>query len=261
MKNNSKNAFENTGNSIGDSGQAVFGKTLYLEDRESESFSRLQRLIAKLEILNPTICDIGANIGQSIEKFRQVWPDSQIHSFEPNPSIFSTLAANWNNVSGVKLRQIALTDKAGTVPFYATRVPEASSLLCPNERIRRISTDHKYDYALLEIKADTLDNYCKDSDLSRIDILKIDVQGAELSVLKGSRFLLEQQAVSFIYLETTFADCYDGQTSFVDLLSYLNLHGEYVLWDIVPFLYTRHDRLWTTNSIFVSKSVAAKLEK
>jgi len=261
MQNNNQEEFENTAPKAINGYKTPQGKTLYLEARESESFSRLQRLVSILEIATPTIFDVGANIGQSIEKFRQVWPDSTMHSFEPNPSIFQQLADRWNQIKGVTLQQLALTDKKERLPFYATRVSEASSLLCPTERMRRISTEHKYDFDIIEIQSDTLDHYCQDRNVLNIDILKIDVQGAELSVLKGSQLLLEREAIKLIYLETTFADCYDGQTQFSDLLSYLHHQGKYLLWDITPFLYTRHDRLWATNSIFLSPSSAARIER
>ena len=260
MKDDGINGSMNAGNAKKGPGQDIFEKTLHLVDREEESFARLQRLIAKLGIVNPTIYDVGANVGQSIEKFRRVWPEAEIHSFEPNPPTFAALASKWGNTRGIVLNNVALSDSVTTTPFHATRVSEIASLLSPTERMRAISTEHKYDYELIQIQTEMLDNYCLKSNCAKLDILKIDVQGAELAVLKGSRAQLQRGLSSAIYVETTFADCYEGQTSYSDLLAYLNLFG-YQLWDIAPFLYTRRDRIWAANSIFLSKAASATLEK
>ena len=240
-------------------GRGKPGKTVYLEDREEEAFSRLQRLIVKLGVVVPTVFDVGANVGQSIEKFRQAWPGAEMHSFEPNPAPFSALSDKWGNTPGVVLNNVALADLNGTSPFHATRISEAASLLSPTERMRMISVEHKYDYEVISIRTETLDNYCRAVNCGKIDILKIDVQGAELCVLKGARALLQREMISAIYVETTFAACYEGQTNYSGLMSYLSCFG-YELWDISPFLYTSRDRLWAANSIFLSKTVSESLE-
>ncbi len=235
-------------------------ETLNIPEREEECFLRLSRLINRLETPTPMILDVGANIGQSIEKFKHEWPDSQIHSFEPNPSTFLTLSSMWSEVTGVFPSNIALTDTIGNVPFYATRISELASLLPPSERMQFLSSENKYDFESLNIEADTLDNYCRKSDISKIDLLKIDVQGAELSVLKGAQSMLKNNTISIIYVESIFADCYDSQTNFTDLLNFLNGSLGYQLWDVQPFVYTKQDRLWATNSIFLSPLLTSRFE-
>jgi hypothetical protein len=154
---------------------------------------------------------------------------------------------------------MALSDSVKTAPFHATRISEAASLLSPTERMRNISVEHKYDYELISIQTETLDNYFIKSDCPKIDILKIDVQGSELAVLKGAHAQLQGGIISAIYVETTFADCYEGQANYADLSAYLGSFG-YQLWDISPFLYTRRDRMWAANSIYLSKTASEKLE-
>ena len=65
--------------------------TEYLEHREQQSFKNLCGIVRLLKIDAPCILDVGANKGQSVEHFRQEFPDSEIHSFEPNPQIFLEL--------------------------------------------------------------------------------------------------------------------------------------------------------------------------
>ena len=56
----------------------------------------------------------------------------------------------------------------------------------------------------------TLDGYCSDNKVERIDYLKVDVQGAELQVLQGAEGLLSNRAIKYVLLELTFYDLYDG---------------------------------------------------
>ena len=235
-------------------------KTQLINEYEVECFARVKRLMAKRDMKSPIICDVGGNVGQSIELFRQCWPDSIIHSFEPNPSVFGILESKWGDANGVTLQQLALSTTIGTVPFYATRIPEVASMLRPTDRMRKLSVEKKYDYDCLDLQSDTLDHYCQTAGISDIDLLKIDVQGAELSVLGGAKSLIERGAISLIYVESIFADCYEGQTQFAELLTYLGgSEDNYQLWDVMPFLYTSKDRVWAVNSIFLSKSFAESL--
>lgn len=237
-------------------------KTLNLPEVEEKCFERLVRLIGRLNLSHPLIFDVGANIGQSIDKFRGAWPDASIHCFEANPSVFQYLHTQYAAEKDLYFNPVALSERIGELSFFATRVAEVSSLLSPTQRMQNLSVEHKYDYEEITVPSETLDHYCETQHISRIDLLKIDVQGAELSVLKGAQGLLSAGAVSMIYLETTFADCYENQTLFTDLLVYLSQVGEgYELWDIAPFLYTGRDQLWAANSIFLSKSIAGELLK
>ncbi len=95
--------------------------------------------------------------------------------------------------------------------------------------------------------------------MKKIDILKLDVQGSEIKVLQGAKKLLEAGRITIIYSEITFADTYNNQTRFIDILSYLNLFN-YEIWDIGSFLYTRNDRIWAANLTFLHSSAANIIE-
>jgi FkbM family methyltransferase len=233
--------------------------TLYLAEREEDSFQRHCRLSKILTNNRRHVFDVGANIGQSIRLYRDNFPNCFITSFEPNPAIFSLLEKNWGDVSGITLNPIALANNIGHASFYATRVPEASSLLEPTERLIKLSSEHKYDYKTINVPTVTLDYYCQTRNISKIDILKLDVQGFELTVLHGAESLLREGKVTMIYSEVTFAETYMKQTPFIDLVSYLNKFN-YDIWDIGSFLYTRSDRLWAANLTFLHTSAASFIE-
>lgn len=229
--------------------------TTYLEKRESDSFEKINDIMERLQITRPVIFDVGANIGQSVEAYRNRYPGSEIHSFEPNPEAFCQLKAKWGKQHNIFLYPCALNSKSGRFPFHATKVSEAGSLLHPDPKLMQLSLNKKYDFQLIEVDCTTLDRICKEKNISNIDILKLDVQGCELETLKGGINLLKSGAVSLLYVEVNFAETYVDQMKFKDLLCFCDLYG-YQLWDISPFLYTRTGRLWYSNSIFLnSKSI------
>jgi FkbM family methyltransferase len=130
------------------------------------------------------IFDVGANIGY----YSLLWASRMaaggiIHAFEPVPSTFAWLSRNiaLNHLDEViKACNIGLGNAAGTLSIF---MPEfmgsgAASMrdLHPDE------VTHK-----LEVKQETLDQYFSDSGLNRLDLIKVDVEGAELHVLQGGR--------------------------------------------------------------------------
>lgn len=234
--------------------------TCYLPDREEDTFQRHCRLSKILTNSHIHVFDVGANVGQSIRRYRDYFPNCFITSFEPNPEPFNQLEADWGDVSGITLNQIALSNQIGHSQFFSTRVTEASSLLEPADRIVKLSSEHKYDYKIIDVKTLTLDHYCQLNNIHKIDILKLDTQGFELNILKGAEFLLQEQKITIVYTEITFAETYKNQTLFVELVSYLNQFN-YDIWDIGSFLYTRNERLWAANLIFLHSSAGAFIEK
>lgn len=233
--------------------------TTYFADKETESFKKLCSLVDTLKISKPVIFDVGANIGQSIELYRTFFPESVIHSFEPNPEAFTILEKQWGYTEGVSLYPKALNSNPGTFPFHVTNVPEVSSLLHPDPKLMKLSVDNKYDFKKIEVDCITLDQFCSDSCISP-DILKLDVQGAELEVLKGGDKLLASGTISLLYVEAIFAESYNEQMTFENLLIFCSQHG-YKLWDISPFVYTRTGRLWYANTIFISNKATLTIEQ
>ncbi len=159
--------------------------TTYLENNENEAFEKQCGIIDSLNIAAPLILDVGANIGQSVEKYRHHFPDCRIHSFEPNPAAFEKLVQSWGDTPGITLHSQGLNSKPGIFQFHVTNTPEASSLLPPDPKLMKLSVKNKYDFRKIDVECTTLDQFCISQKINHIDILKQDVQGAELEVLKG----------------------------------------------------------------------------
>ena len=87
-----------------------FGKVLNFDDIYKK----------KLKINNPIIFDVGANKGQSIERFRNNFKNAKIYSFEPNPEIFKETITKYHNDKNIFLNNLALGDENCKIPLNVT---------------------------------------------------------------------------------------------------------------------------------------------
>lgn len=180
-----------------------------------------------------TVFDVGANIGELTMLFsRFVGVAGRVHAFEPSSAIYARLGAICAAASlrNVQLNQLGLAEKEGPVilHFYGDDyLSWTSQALRPLESygidVRPVSTE--------EAAATTVDLYCNRNHISAIDLLKVDVEGAEFQVLLGAREMLQAHRVKCIVFEF-------GQTTFDmnnhpdDIEAYLEGLG-YVLRNIV----------------------------
>ena len=107
-------------------------KRLHPEYRNSLSFDDIYNLKIKD---NPVIFDVGANQGQSIERFRKIFPKSIIHSFEPIKKEFEMLRNKYNNDENIKINNHAIGDEVGKKKFYITALTGTSSFNKVNKNI------------------------------------------------------------------------------------------------------------------------------
>lgn len=124
----------------------------------------------------PVIVDVGANTGQFLIAAKSYFTDAKIYSFEPNPEAFNILKKNADQFHSVHLYNYALADRRKSITFYINKnLSEWSTVLKPKD---------PENFSKLNVQTDQLDSLLPK--LSKIDLLKIDVEGAELAVLKGS---------------------------------------------------------------------------
>jgi len=140
-----------------------------------------------------TIFDVGANIGQSVHKFKAGFPDSKIYSFEPVTRVFEQLKTNVADMTEVELFPCALGAAKGEATIHLGDHETTHSLI-EGDRARGSET----------VPVDTVDSVCHRLGIERVDLLKIDVEGYDLEVLKGSVGLLEEGRIGFVLVECGF---------------------------------------------------------
>lgn len=222
----------------------------FYEEKENEIFNRQFDILENCDIKSPLIFDVGANIGQSVDRYRIASPNCVLHCFEPNSESFENLVSHCHNLVNVKALNFALTNYSGVSNFFVTRRSELSSLLRPESWLSALSIDDKYQISEICVPCTTLDQYCHETDIDWVDILKIDVQGAELIVLEGGQKMFTNTRIGLVYLEVMLAETYVGQVTLAQLLEYFGAY-RYRLWDLVPFTYTSAGAAWTANALFV----------
>jgi FkbM family methyltransferase len=154
------------------------------------------------------VFDVGANRGQSIEFFLRVSQDVEVYSFEPAHKIFESLREIYGKSKGIYLFNIAMGSTEEQKIFFEHPFDETSTFIKPNvssvwqsrkEKILGIERGGVFSESLVEVS--TIDRFCSDHQISRIDLLKVDVEGYELEVLKGATKILEQGIVKAIQIE------------------------------------------------------------
>ena len=187
--------------------------------------------ILKKEILksNPLIIDVGANNGQSIERFSNLFDKPIIHSFEPITKEYNELKRKFIENKDIFLNNYALGDKKEKKYLNISVKTENSSFNKINLNtnwIKKRSTEFKvreHDYIKNRqiVNIDTLDNYCKEKKINNIDILKIDTQGYEDKILEGCHKLIKKNKIGIIITEIMFDNVYDKYFSFSDIEKFL----------------------------------------
>src|SRR5579884_2302487 len=129
--------------------------------------------------------DVGAHIGYfSIKAARKVGNSGRVVSFDPNPEILKLLRDNItaNHLTNVIVEPIACTDREQMLTFYAvpTRNTGASSLARDNAQPWSEST-RSY-----QVRGRPIDDVVRELKLNRVDAIKVDVEGGEVSVLRGA---------------------------------------------------------------------------
>lgn len=171
-----------------------------------------------------TLIEIGARqVGKNKEPFYQLldhFPSSKIIGFEIDEKTCNQM--NLSAPNGVKYYPCALGEFNESRRLYITNHPMCCSLYKPNEEL--LSLYHNFEVAYLQsettIDTTTLDDFVEKNDIGSVDFIKIDVQGAELDIFKGSSKTLKD--VLKIVCEVEFIHHYKNQPLFGDVCNFLS---------------------------------------
>lgn len=166
-----------------------------------------------------TVIDVGANKGQFALLVQEIAPLAEIISFEPLQAaseVYDTVLGSHPNC---KLFNLALGEKAGKKRIHISNKDDSSSLL-PITALQNNLFPGTFEKSSADVEQDCLDSLLTLEDLAGHVLLKIDVQGYELEVLKGASTLLA--GVEFVYVELSFMELYAGQPNAIDIISFLH---------------------------------------
>jgi FkbM family methyltransferase len=171
-----------------------------------------------------SVLDAGAHHGHTAVQYLEHFPSSRVIALEPEPENFA-IAKKALEPFGerVELLPFALAEADGSVALRLTSHSGAHSLL-------EVGDMRYYDAPVetrtpIEVRAVTLDSLLAEHRLDRLDILKMDIQGAELLALRGAAGLLARHAIRLIALEVLFQPLYRNQPTFWDIADHLRSLG------------------------------------
>ena len=218
------------------------------------NFTREKVLKILVDNDSPLIIDVGANMGQSIEEFFSLWPNSRVIAFEPQSECVKHIQTIKQNLNYQNLEiiesAVGSEDKPEGLTFFSHNIESGitghTSGLSGFNKFNLNSKDsiniQKMDPSSKEhadytsrlnferkVPCLRLDSFLSKKNLKTIDLLKIDTQGFEPEVLAGAGDYLKSTKV--VLTELMFYDLYERKLTFSDIEKYL-LPAGFELFDI-----------------------------
>lgn len=182
------------------------------------------------------IFDIGSCHALESVEFAKRYKKSKIFTFEANPISYQVCLENSKEYSSISVINKAVNDYDGMCKFYPMDKDKtittwedgnqgASSLYLANGAYDHIEKYVQYE---IEVPCTRIDTFCKENNLNFVDIVWMDLQGAELKALKSMGDILD--TVQIIHTELEMNPMYEGQCLFGDVSEYLQERGFDLEW-------------------------------
>jgi len=202
------------------------------------------------------IFDCGANIGFVTHRFLQLFPSATVHAFEPNPTVFSTLLQAYAGEERVKPHPLAISNQSRTAVFNQNDNSGTSSFFTPTAYNRRF---YARTSRPLEVTVTTIDEFSEQHQIERIDVLKLDLEGAEMDAIAGAERMLNEHRIDILYTEIAIVPLYKNQALLADLILAMRRHG-YSLYNLYGFNESIARQAVLGNATFISPQVRQKAE-
>jgi len=235
--------------------QRLIGSTGYQLRRIEKGVSIDDPYEMQRTLLGPgirTIFEVGAADGADTENYAETYPEATIYAFEPVKENFAEIKERAKRIPRLVPVEMALSDRIGESTFYIAESNVSSSLLPPKETGSRFDELQKT-RAEERVQTTTLDAFCSERDIGEIDLLKIDAQGAELSILNGGAGMFDRGGISLVFLEVQFLPSYEGASRYDELATFLYSKG-FELHNLYDLHHNQRGQLCWGDALFVRPS-------
>jgi len=210
------------------------------------------------------VFEFGSRYGEDTVEFARRYPKAMVYAFECNPNTLPGCRKNISSYSNIVLTEKAVSDTCGTVSFYKIDKDKtettwedgnqgASSLLKASGKY----PVENYVQEEIEVESITLSRFIEDRHIPGIDILWMDIQGAELKALQGLGKDISR--VKTIHIEVEFFEIYKDQPLFDEVKAFLN-NANFELLDFSSQGDYSGDAIFVNNA-FVSAAAIKKYRK
>ena len=159
-------------------------------------------IIKNLKTKKPVIFDVGCFIGNFSRNLKKKLnlKNKNFYLFDANPNL---------KIKDFKYNNYVFSDKIQKRNFYLNEFfPSSGSSLKEDSKNdlkwnytrKLITLSPNKGFKILKVKTNTIDNFCKNNKVTKIDILKIDGEGSELEILKGSKKILDKTKIIQIHI-------------------------------------------------------------
>ena len=189
----------------------------------ADTADQVRTIVKKLFPENLIILEVGAYTGGDTIKAAKLWPKATIYAFEPIPQIFDQLQANCKDFSHVHCFQRALNDATGKAKMFISSGSSfmSSSLLRPKEHLKY--HPDVFFTRTIEVETSNLDEWAKQNNVDRIDLLWITMQGAEMEMLQAAPEMLK--TVQAVYTEVHKYEVYAGCLLYPEMKKWFEARG------------------------------------
>lgn len=165
------------------------------------------------------VFDVGAKYGRDTAQFLRLFPGATVYAVDCAPKALACLGRDYGDNPRVEIVPCALGNVYGGATFQFHLCQMAGS--CSRHPITELFARETRNTEIIRVPGTTLDEFCQANDIEHIDLLKIDTEGSDLSILQGAQRLLGERAIRAVHVELLFYPYYQGQCWYYEVAQYL----------------------------------------
>jgi FkbM family methyltransferase len=174
---------------------------------------------------NPVILEAGGHYGEDTVIFARKWPSAEIYTFEPCPTYYKKLARRVKKFPRIHSFPFGLYSVTGSYTFHVSKNWDGASSLLEDNKLPTVS----YEDSQITVFCKNLDEWAEESQVDHIDYMWLDMEGAELHVLKSAPRILKN--VRALSCELNHHEFRKGMCDFEEMKNFLESEG-FVLYKI-----------------------------